>query len=42
MNDKGKMQVGRTPVRSNTDDMVGGGLDRSSEEGYPSEQPHLV
>ena len=32
MNDKGKMQVGRTPVRSNTDDMIGGRLDRSSEE----------
>lgn len=42
MNDKGKMQVGRTPVRSNTDDMVGGGLDRSSEEGAVMELERRV
>ncbi|MEL7427950.1 MAG: hypothetical protein AAFN81_33495, partial [Bacteroidota bacterium] len=36
------MQVGRTPVRSNTDDMVGGGLDRSSDEGAVMELERRV
>ncbi len=31
-NDKGKIQVGKTPMRSNTDESVDGGLNRSSDE----------
>ena len=32
INEKGKNQVGQTPTRSNTDEVVDGGLNRSSEE----------